>query len=65
MTPNKQQQKLLVANVHGYFETKTHFSCTRCCPHKKSPFDKICNVTSVIILLVLQFINNGELVYGK
>jgi len=65
MTPNKQQ--LLVANVHGYFETKTHFSCTRCCPHKKSPFNKICNtsITSIIILLVLQFINNGELVYGK
>ena len=33
----------------------------------RSPFNKICNtgITSIIILLMLQFINNGELVYGK
>lgn len=63
MTPNLN--KLLVANVHGYFETKTHFCCTRCCPHIKSPFNRICNVTSVIILFMLQFIHTGELFYGK
>jgi hypothetical protein len=32
-----------------------------------SPFIKICNtsITSIIILFVLHFINNGELKYAK
>lgn len=30
-----------------------------------SPFIRFCKLTTIIIRLVLQFINNKELVYGK
>jgi len=32
---------LLIHYVHGYFKTKTHFSCWWWCPHDHSPYKLI------------------------